>query len=190
MNCHCDLGRKHDGASHRQNLRHSTPQRVLFSFLQQLLGSISFQSPYEMPGAQWLHAPGTNHGGIRMPVLGTEIQHRRGMIRGRESRNHTATTKLTETEWRLVDAAATADAKTTGEWLRDLALSELKNQRRGDSQSIVLSETIGVRLLLVNVLRSLATGQIMVPEVFDKLLDEIGVAKHELAEKLVNEPRR
>ena len=47
-----------------------------------------------------------------------------------------------------------------------------------------LAEILGVRLLLVNVLRPLAAGQRLTPEAFDKLLDEISEAKHALAGKL------
>jgi hypothetical protein len=36
----------------------------------------------------------------------------------------------------------------------------------------------------VNVLRPLAAGQTVAPEVFDKLLDEISEAKHQLAAQL------
>jgi hypothetical protein len=42
----------------------------------------------------------------------------------------------------------------------------------------------------VNVLRPLAAGQKITPEAFDKLLDEIGSAKHELAGKLAVEGRK
>ena len=124
-----------------------------------------------------------------MPVLDSAPSARRGVIRGRESRNQTLTTKLTEAEHRAVEQAAQADGKTTGEWLRDLALRAL----RGNVNSveiIALSEIVGVRLLLVNVLRSIGTGQKLTPEAFDKLLDEIGTAKHELAGKLLSERGR
>jgi hypothetical protein len=42
----------------------------------------------------------------------------------------------------------------------------------------------------VNVLRPLAAGQRVAPEAFDKLLDEIGSAKHELAGRLIAEGKR
>jgi hypothetical protein len=51
-------------------------------------------------------------------------------------------------------------------------------------QRSILAEILGVRLLLVNVLRPLAAGQRLTPEAFDKLLDEISEAKHALAGKL------
>jgi hypothetical protein len=112
------------------------------------------------------------------------------MIRGRESRNHTLTTKLTDAERRTVEAAAGAAMKTTGEWLRDLALEAVAENSFRRTSDVALSEIIGVRLLLVNVLRTLATGQRLSAEAFDKLLDEIGTAKYELAAKLVSEHRR
>jgi hypothetical protein len=125
-----------------------------------------------------------------MPILSSETPHKRGAIRGRESRNHTLTTKLTETELRAVEAAAGAEMKTAGEWLRDLALRAIDANSDMSTSTVALPEIIGVRLLLVNVLRTLATGQRLTPEAFDKLLDEIGTAKYELAEKLVSERRR
>jgi hypothetical protein len=125
-----------------------------------------------------------------MTLLDSRTVPRRGAIRGRESRNQTLTTKLTELEHRAVEAAAGAEAKTSGEWLRDLALRAIEANTGAGTETIVLSEIVGVRLLLVNVLRSLATGQKLTSEAFDKLLDEIGTAKHDLAGKLTSERRR
>ena len=125
-----------------------------------------------------------------MAILETQTTTKRGKIRGRESRNQTLTTKVTATEYRAVEDAAGEDAKTTGEWLRDLALREIAAQAGGGTETVVLPEIVGVRLLLVNVLRSLATGQKLTPEAFDKLLDQIGTAKHELAGKILAEGRR
>lgn len=125
-----------------------------------------------------------------MPILDSQTSTKRGKIRGRESRNQTLTTKVTATEYRAVEDAAGAEAKTTGEWLRDLALDAVAARTEGGSEKIMLPEIVGVRLLLVNALRSVAIGQTMTPEAFDKLLDQIGTAKHELAGKLLAEGRR
>lgn len=125
-----------------------------------------------------------------MPVLNSQMQPRRGAIRGRESRNQTLTTKLTEAERRAVEAAAGADMKTTGEWLPDLALSAVDGKSSASASAAALPEIVGMRLLLVNVLRTLATGQRLTLEGFDKLLDEIRKAKYDLAEKLISERRR
>lgn len=125
-----------------------------------------------------------------MAILDAQTTTKRGRIRGRESRNQTLTTKVTATEYRAVEVAAGAEAKTTGEWLRDLALEAVAAQTGGGTETVMLPEIVGVRLLLVNVLRSVATGQKLTPEAFDKLLDQIGTAKHELAGKILADGRR
>jgi hypothetical protein len=124
-----------------------------------------------------------------MPTSDTERPAKRGSLRGRESRNQTLSTKLTETEYRTVEKASSADGKTTGEWLRDLTLRSLRSGAN-DTELIALSEIVGVRLLLINVLRSLGTGQRMTAEAFDKLVNEIGATKYDLAAKLIAERRR
>jgi hypothetical protein len=94
---------------------------------------------------------------------------------------------LTEREVRLVDQFATVKGKARSEWMRDVILREV---RGGSASDPSLAEILGVRLLLVNVLRPLAAGQRLAPEAFDKLLDEISEAKHQLAEKLATSAGR
>ena len=102
-------------------------------------------------------------------------------------RNTTRCLKLTEDEARLLDEVATAKGVPRSEWMRDVILRELRPVPASDTS---LAEILGVRLLLVNVLRPLAAGQKLTPEAFDKLLDEISTAKHELAGKLASERGR
>ena len=111
----------------------------------------------------------------------SETPRKKGAVRGREGRNQSLNTKLTPTEFGAVEAAAAADGCALGEWVRDVILREL---RKGSASDPSLAEILGVRLLLVNVLRPLAAGQRLMPEAFDKLLDEISDAKHQLAAKL------
>ena len=77
---------------------------------------------------------------------------------------------------------ANSQGLARGEWIRDVILRETGE---GPTSDPTLAEILGVRLLLVNVLRPLASGQLLSSEVFDKLLDEISEAKHQLAAKLV-----
>ena len=102
-------------------------------------------------------------------------------------RNATRCFKLTQEEARQLDKVATAAGVPRSEWIRNAVLRELHPTLNGDP---LLAEILGVRLLLVNVLRPLAAGQKLAPEAFDKLLDEIGTAKYELAGKLLSERRR
>ena len=96
-------------------------------------------------------------------------------------RNSTVCLKLTQQEVELLDQIATAKGVARSEWMRDVILRELRGDSTNDPS---LAEILGVRLLLVNVLRPLAAGQRLTPEAFDKLLDEISEAKHALAGKL------
>ena len=91
------------------------------------------------------------------------------------------TVKLTKDELVRVTDLAKSQGLARGEWIRDVILREAGE---GPTSDPALAEILGVRLLLVNVLRPLASGQLLAPEAFDKLLDEISEAKHQLSEKL------
>ena len=92
------------------------------------------------------------------------------------------TAKLTKEERAKVTEFAKSQGLARGEWIRDVILREMRGASASDPS---LAEILGVRLLLVNVLRPLAAGQRLTPEAFDRLLDEISDAKHQLAGKLV-----
>jgi hypothetical protein len=96
------------------------------------------------------------------------------------------TAKLTKEELGRVTEFAKSKGLARGEWIRDVILREI---RGGSASDPSLAEILGVRLLLVNVLRPLAAGQLLAPEAFDKLLDEISDAKHQLATKLATSAR-
>lgn len=91
------------------------------------------------------------------------------------------TAKLTNEELERVTDFARSQGLARGEWIRDVILREAGG---GPTHDPALAEILGVRLLLVNVLRPLASGQLLASEAFDKLLDEISEAKHQLALKL------
>ena len=97
------------------------------------------------------------------------------------------TAKLTKDERGRVTDFARSQGLARGQWMRDVILREL---RKGSASDPSLAEILGVRLLLVNVLRPLAAGQRLTPEAFDKLLDEISDAKHQLAAKLATPGER
>jgi hypothetical protein len=97
------------------------------------------------------------------------------------------TAKLTKEEWGRVTEFARSQGLARGEWIREVILREM---RGGTASDPSLAEILGVRLLLVNVLRPLAAGQRLAPEAFDKLLDQISDAKHQLASKLASASAR
>src|SRR5271156_824447 len=91
--------------------------------------------------------------------------------------------KVSEEEYARLETAAPASGRTLGEWCREAILrgGSASDAERHDA---ALAEIVGVRLLLVNVLRPLAAGEKLAPEAFDKMLDQISEVKHELAAKL------
>jgi hypothetical protein len=97
------------------------------------------------------------------------------------------TAKLTKEELCRVTEFARSQGLARGEWIRDVILKEMGEGVASDPS---LAEILGVRLLLVNVLRPLAAGLTLTPEAFDKLLDEISEAKHKLADQLGTSARR
>ena len=97
------------------------------------------------------------------------------------------TAKLTKEERGRITEFARSQGLARGEWIRDVILREVRGASGRDPS---LAEILGVRLLLVNVLRPLAAGQRLMPEAFDKLLDEISDAKHQLAAKLATPGER
>jgi hypothetical protein len=112
---------------------------------------------------------------------------RSSRLKGRSQRTQSIGTKLTPEEESDVLSASEKDGKVPSEWVRDLIMKELRTSSAADA---MLAEVLGVRLLLVNVLRPLASGQKLTAEAFDKLLDDIGATKYELATKVVTERRR
>lgn len=109
---------------------------------------------------------------------------RRSRLKGRSQRTQSIGTKLTVQEECDALSAAEHGGKVPSEWVRELIMRELRTPFTSDA---LLAEVLGVRLLLVNVLRPLATGQKLSNESFDKLLDDISKAKHGLAGKLLAE---
>jgi hypothetical protein len=117
-----------------------------------------------------------------MPILDFEMKRRKGAVKGRECRNHSLNTKLTATEATAVDAAARAEGKAVGEWLRDLVLQELG---RGTSQLqslAAMGEIAGLRLLLINTLEPLLRGEKMTAEQFKEMLRYVKANKRKAAE--------
>ena len=95
--------------------------------------------------------------------------------------------KVSQEEYAQLETAAQADGRTLGEWCREAILGEVHGAEMHDP---ALAEIVGVRLLLVNVLRPLAAGEKLAPEAFDKMLDQISQVKHELAAKLQQAARK
>ena len=91
------------------------------------------------------------------------------------------TTKLSPHEVADVERLAKKRGQPRGELIRQLILTELRRSNGEPTPSPELSEIVGVRLMLTNLLKPLATGMKITPEVFDGIMVEVKKRKTTLA---------
>lgn len=93
------------------------------------------------------------------------------------------TTKLSPQEVEDIERLARKHGLQRGEFIRQLILDELARDSDDPPVSVELVEIIGLRLMLTNLLKPLATGQKITPEVFDGVITEVKKHKRGLAIK-------
>jgi len=91
------------------------------------------------------------------------------------------TTKLNLREVEDVERLARSRGLQRGELIRKLILDELARDAGSVEASTELTEIMGIRLMLTNLFRPLATGQKLTPEAFDNMLAEVKKRKREVA---------
>ena len=89
--------------------------------------------------------------------------------------------KLNRSEAQQFDALVRKRGLQRGELIRQLILRELREDAGKSTVSAELTETIGLRLMLTNLLKPIATGQRITPEVFDAIMAEVRKVKREIA---------
>jgi hypothetical protein len=93
-----------------------------------------------------------------------------------------AGTKLNQQELRDLGTLAKRRGVRPGELIRKLILDELARDAGTVGASTELTEIMGIRLMLTNLFRPLATGQKLTPEAFDNMLAEVKKRKRRVAE--------
>ncbi len=94
--------------------------------------------------------------------------------------------KLSRQEQLDLDALAAHRNLPRGELIRQLILRELAFEK-GSEPNPILAEVVGVQLLLMNVLKPVATGQPLTTTAFDNIVAEVHKLKQSVARKLVQE---
>ena len=100
------------------------------------------------------------------------------------------TTKLSPREVADLERLAKQRGQQRGELIRRLILDELSRDGGGPTASAELSEIVGLRLMLMNVLKPLAAGQKLTPEVFDGIMTEVKKRKRAVAVEARQEAER
>jgi hypothetical protein len=89
--------------------------------------------------------------------------------------------KLSRSEAERLDLLAKKRGQQRGEFIRRLILDELIRDSGAPTASPELSEIVGIRLMLTNLLKPLTTGLKITPEVFDGIMIEVKKRKTALA---------
>ena len=100
------------------------------------------------------------------------------------------TTKLNPSEVESVERLARSRGMQRGELIRKLILDELARDAGTVAVGIELTEIMGIRLMLTNLFRPLATGQKLTPEAFDNMLAEVKKRKRRVAEDAMQDLER
>ncbi|WP_348266240.1 hypothetical protein [Edaphobacter sp. DSM 109919] len=101
-----------------------------------------------------------------------------------------AGTKLNQQELRNLTALAKRRGVRPGELIRKLILDELARDAGVVAASTELTEIMGIRLMLTNLFRPLATGQKLTPEAFDNMVAEVKKRKRSVAEDAMQDLER
>jgi hypothetical protein len=105
-------------------------------------------------------------------------------------RERSVSTRLTRQETRNLDALAKSRGVQRGELIRQLIRDELARDAGTSAASTELTEIMGIRLMLTNLFRPLATGQKLTPEAFDSMVAEVKRRKRSVAEDALQDLER
>ena len=84
-----------------------------------------------------------------------------------EHRTETISTRVTEDEYKDLEAIAQAKGVTMSEWVREVLL----NQRgSADGEDVILAELMALRVIVVNIVSAQAQGQTMTRERITELI--------------------
>jgi hypothetical protein len=115
-------------------------------------------------------------------ALLNEKDIRAGQLDRSAYRLNTVATKIGGQELVKLKALAARRRQSTSDLIRELILGELERDSGLSRVDPILSEIVGVRLLLVNLLKPQATGQAPYSTVgFEALLDQIKQVKRQVA---------
>lgn len=93
--------------------------------------------------------------------------------------------RLTKTETANLDALAQSRGLQRGDCIRQILRAEIARAHASATPTPELSEIVGLRMLLHNVLKPLISGQKMTPETFDALTQHVRREKVQAAIELL-----
>ena len=86
------------------------------------------------------------------------------------SRTRSAGAKVTDEEYAQLEALAQKRGLTLGEWCRDVLLAQLKPSVASLPEETILAEVLGLRMIMINLLRALGSEETLTPEKVQKVI--------------------
>jgi len=87
------------------------------------------------------------------------------------SRTRSAGAKVTEEGYTQLEALAQTRGLTVGEWCRDVLLAQLAPSSATLPEKAILTELLGLRMIVINLLRALGTGEPLTAEKTQTVID-------------------
>jgi hypothetical protein len=105
---------------------------------------------------------------------------------GRERRTQTVSTKLTPAEEGELQRASSAEGKKMAEWVRDVLLqSARRNFPSTGHEPMLLTEVVGIQLLLMNVLSPVTRGELISAEQYENIIRSVQANKGRATRELL-----
>ncbi len=109
----------------------------------------------------------------------SDVEGRLSRSRGRSSRVCVAQARITEDERQQLLRAARSEGRALGEWAREVLLREARR-----SEDPLFTELIATRMILLNLLKPLAMGQVVTPEDFTRISATVRSDKRKVAQEI------
>ena len=120
-----------------------------------------------------------------MPPLSDSLPTSGSRLRGRDRRAFSVSTKLTAEEFDSIVEASQNRGKAIGEWAREALLREANGAPGRLSHEDVMTQLVGVELLLMNALAPLIRGATMSADWYSNLLKQVRESKQEAAKVVI-----
>ena len=114
-----------------------------------------------------------------------ELESRIRRSQGRLPRICAISTRVASDELAELERAAKREGKAIGEWSRDQLIAAARRPK----DDILLTELIGLRMFLVNLLRPIALGEDYTDEQFRALLDHVRAEKRSVTSQVTEQYR-
>jgi hypothetical protein len=114
--------------------------------------------------------------------------------RSQNFRTHTASTKVTQSEFAELERAAAERGIRLGEWIREVLFRELRESDQMNSGDHINygkrlpTEIVGLQVFLANVLSPMSRGEWLDAGQYEEIMRQVKAKKHRWAQQILAEP--